>query len=72
MHRLRSTAVAINDPDYKKMINDLNQSEKRIRQTSEGLLIKCFLCSRSGRITFFSRKKNFHDHMRRHHQEYFK
>nr|XP_027201189.1 uncharacterized protein LOC113795196 [Dermatophagoides pteronyssinus] len=73
MKRLPTAVASARDPDYKKMLEDIDAFEKKTKHITD-VGPKCFVCEKGvpvGRIRFFSNQRQFYKHMYYNHRNYF-
>ncbi|XP_075679521.1 uncharacterized protein LOC113794835 [Dermatophagoides pteronyssinus] len=73
MPRLTTAVASGQDPEYKKMLEDIDAFEKKTKHITD-LGPKCFVCEKGvpiGKIINFSNRKQFMNHMNNHHKNYF-
>ena len=73
MKRLPTAVASAQNPEYKKMLEDIDAFEKKTKRLTD-LGPKCFVCEKGvqvGKIINFSNRKQFMNHMNNHHRNYF-
>nr|XP_027200781.1 uncharacterized protein LOC113794835 [Dermatophagoides pteronyssinus] len=73
MKRLPTAVASARDPDYKKMLEDIDAFEKKTKHITD-VGPKCFVCEKGvpvGRIRFFANQRQFYKHMYQYHFNYF-